>query len=135
MRYFALSLCLLSVLAIPGSDRPVAVPTDPELAGTRGPGAGATRKTNVPPERRHAAFQTLLAYSGKDLEKLPESQTKELRNTLASLLPGREVERFCGYRPHHFWQFRNQPPLHLLFEVYAPTIHPGTTGMRLTLFD
>jgi len=89
----------------------------------------------VSAEQRQAAFQALKAKCGVDLAAHGPEQQKALSEAISTLLPRRPKDHFGSeFRPRLFTNLR-QDPLYLLVEVRPAVIHPGTTGIRLTLLD
>src|SRR5437763_14299938 len=60
----------------PEAKRPTPVPpaSSRRTADTGGPDAGPKRASEVPPQRRRAAFQSLQSYPGTDLAQLPKGR-------------------------------------------------------------
>jgi hypothetical protein len=104
---------------------------------TKSPGSqdGSKWESGIMDEQRRGAFQSLKPYCGAELTTLRFEQTEELLNTLSRLLPRRKAAAGRISLPWYFWEFGEKKALYLLFEVESPTIRPGSTVLRLTLFD
>lgn len=82
------------------------------------------------------SLEPLKAYRGKELAKLDEAQVEELLATIRKLLPGRKYEDWFDFRPWYVWEFPNNGnPALLLFEVNNTGPHPGSTVIRITVFE
>jgi hypothetical protein len=81
-------------------------------------------------------LEPLNAYPGKELAKLDEDQAKQLLVTIKKLIPEREYRHWFDFRPWYVWEFPNkgQPAL-VLFEVDNSGPHPGSTGIRINVFE
>jgi hypothetical protein len=114
------------------------------LAGcNRGPqtsdAKGTEEKTDVPLKSRRTyrgSLEPLNAYRGKELAKLDDLQAKELLGTVTRLVPDRTYQFWFDFRPWHVWEFPNKgQPVLLLFEVDNTGPHPGSTSIRITVFE
>jgi hypothetical protein len=95
--------------------------------------------TTIPADPRHSysgPLEPLNAYRGKELAKLDEDQARVLLATIKKLIPEREYRHWFDFRPWHVWEFPNQGrPALVLFEVDNTGPHPGSTGIRINLFE
>jgi hypothetical protein len=82
------------------------------------------------------SLEPLAAYRGKELSKLDEAQSKDLLAAIKKLIPDREYRHWFDFHPWYVWEFPNkgQPAL-VLFEVDNTGPHPGSTGIRINVFD
>jgi hypothetical protein len=82
------------------------------------------------------SLEPLNAYRDKELSKLDKAQAKELLATITRLVPDREYRFWFDFRPWHVWEFPNKgQPVLLLFEVDNTRPHPGSSGIRITVFE
>jgi hypothetical protein len=79
----------------------------------------------------------LLACQGQDLLELEEDARGRLMWVIKALLPARSYRKWLDFRPSRVWTFPREGKRHLyvLFEVDNTRPHPGSTGIRVTLFD
>ncbi len=81
-------------------------------------------------------LDVIKGYCGRELEKLNEAQAKELLAAITTLVPNRTYRDWFDFRPWFVWDFSNgEQPLLLLLEVDNTHPHPGSTGIRITVFD
>lgn len=82
------------------------------------------------------SLEPLIAYRGKELGKLDEDKSKELQAAIKKLIPEREYRHWFDFRPWYVWELPNngQPGL-VLFEVDNTGPHPGSTGIRINVFE
>jgi hypothetical protein len=92
--------------------------------------------TNEPPLAYSGPLEPLNAYRGKELAKLDEDEAKELLASIKKFIPEREYRHWFDFRPWYVWEFPNkrQPAL-VLFEVDNTGPHPGSTGIRIIVFE
>ncbi len=61
----------------------------------------------------------------------------EFSVAVAQLVPGRKYDRYFGYAPWYFWEVGTGDGRRafVLFEVFGPVAHPGSTPVRISVFD
>jgi hypothetical protein len=91
----------------------------------------------VSPEAARDAFELMINQRDKDLSQLEPAQAKEVLVAITKLVPKRGYDAIFDFRPWYVWEFQKagEAPLHVLFEVNNSWPHPGSTGIRLTVFD
>lgn len=136
MSPFARSAWLLVGLLLAGCQKPPARDDDHDEAVPAQPRRlerGSWRQPDIPLAQSPTALKSLKSMCGKDLRKL-DNKT-ELDQALAILLPDCRNDPFIGgLVPWFVWEFDKKESRYLLFEVFAPTIHPGASEICLTLF-
>jgi hypothetical protein len=89
-----------------------------------------------PPLSYRGSLQPLDVYRGKELAKLNDAQVKELLAIIKNLIPEREYRDWFDFHPWHLWDFPNQGrPALVLFEVDNTGLYPGSTGIRINVFE
>jgi hypothetical protein len=88
------------------------------------------------PKTYRGSLEPLSAYRGKELANLDEIEAKELLATIRKLVPDREYRFWFDFWPWYVWEFPNKGrPILLLFEVDNTSPHPGSSGIRITVFE
>jgi hypothetical protein len=81
-------------------------------------------------------LERLKAYRGRDLEKLSEAERAEFDALLNRLMPNVPPRRPMGLYSHQVWEFPNNAnPRVVLFEADRFVPHPGSTRIRITVFE
>jgi hypothetical protein len=89
-------------------------------------------------EERQAALAALSACDGFDISKLSEPQLANLTKHISKLVPQRTYDEPLGFdfAPDRVWTTPgSERPVCLLFETRRFIPHPGSTPIRITVFD
>jgi hypothetical protein len=82
------------------------------------------------------ALEALHDWRGKALSELGDAQQEKMIATIKVLVPEREYRGWIDFRPWYVWDFPNKgQPNVVLFEVNNRLPTPGSTGIRLTVFE
>ncbi|MDB5308077.1 MAG: hypothetical protein JWO38_2279 [Gemmataceae bacterium] len=101
-----------------------------------------TQEKRTSPKSKRAALDVVQAFLGKNLEKAGEEELRPLMAAMRVLDPGRltssDAESWPSPAPLYVWAFGSEPgPVGCLVleRGQFTNIIPGTTDIRLTLFD
>jgi hypothetical protein len=86
--------------------------------------------------RPKGPMEVVKAHRGADLQKLNEAQAQQLRAAITRLVPNRTYTDLFDFRPTYVWEIvSDEQTLWLLLDVDNSGPHPGSTGIRATLFS
>jgi hypothetical protein len=89
-----------------------------------------------PAKSYSGSIEPLNAYLGKELAKLDKSESERLLTIIKKAIPDREYHVFFDFRPWYVWEFPNNgKPVLVLLEVNNQMPHPGSTGIRINVFE
>jgi hypothetical protein len=89
-----------------------------------------------PAQSIRGPIEPLNDYRGKELAKLEKGESEKLLAIIQGIIRDRKYGPFFDFRPWYVWEFPNNGrPLLVLLEVNNQMPHPGSTGIRINVFD
>jgi hypothetical protein len=81
-------------------------------------------------------FETLRTYSGADLSSLSTREVKHLQCRISKLCPERSDDEITSYQLKQIWEIADSgSPLIVILETFGVELVPGTSTIRITVFD